>query len=273
MLFSRRSFFLAFLIAALWLASTTGLIAQSTNSLILRTSYTDVPVGFQVGFWGLSPDFPVASDDISTNRWDFGDGTVVSNATSVSHSWMTVGNYAVVFTAYSTNRAAWLTATQNVQVTPAAPVACSFSLAGSNQITFSWTGNAVLLEAASLECPAWFRVADAPGTFDMSTLDFIAGTSAGSRFFKLVSLPPADQLEAAFSNDLNACRVGESTKPCEHCVTAYLLSAPILYLDRIDVSELGEAGEASAIGTALGSCVSPQQQSILRSLQTRLFGP
>src|SRR5262249_5133550 len=160
-----------------------------------------------------------SDQDIATNRWDFGDGTVVSNTTTIAHGWVTAGNFAVVFTAYSTNRAAWLADTQNVQVTLAAPVALTISKASSNRVTFSWTGSAVLLEATSLECPAWIRVADAPGTFDISVLDNLPGFGPkGPRFFKLVSLPPADELEAAFTYNLEKCRAGEGVKPCEDCV-------------------------------------------------------
>ena len=38
---------------------------------------------------------------ISANRWDFGDGTIVSNRPFASHSWAAVGDYSVVFTAFN----------------------------------------------------------------------------------------------------------------------------------------------------------------------------
>jgi PKD repeat protein len=64
-------------------------------NLTIQATYTNVTVGFTV-------NFTAAIDGHATaNRWDFGDGTAVSNRPYASHSWSVAGDYSVVFRAYN----------------------------------------------------------------------------------------------------------------------------------------------------------------------------
>jgi hypothetical protein len=57
---------------------------------LVRATYTRVPAGFVVGFTGQFAGHPTVS------RWDFGDGTSISNQLpSVSHNWAEPGDYLV----------------------------------------------------------------------------------------------------------------------------------------------------------------------------------
>ncbi len=64
-------------------------------SVEMLASYTNVAVGFAVDFQA------VIGGRVSASRWDFGDGTVVSNRPYASHAWVVPGDYAVELRAYS----------------------------------------------------------------------------------------------------------------------------------------------------------------------------
>jgi hypothetical protein len=62
-------------------------------SVAVTTSYTGVGVGFSVDFQAL------ISGRASASRWEFGDGTVVSNRPCASHAWVAPGDYDVALVA------------------------------------------------------------------------------------------------------------------------------------------------------------------------------
>jgi PKD repeat protein len=85
--------------------SATGLM-----SVAFQTSYTNVPAGFVVSFVAQISGHATAS------RWEFGDGTVISNEPYCSHLWAMSGNYPVSLRAYNDDYPAGLTATTLVSV-------------------------------------------------------------------------------------------------------------------------------------------------------------
>ena len=79
-------------------------------SVSIQAAYTNVAVGFAV-------NFTAAIDGRATaNRWEFGDGTVVSNRPYASHSWAVAGDYLVVFQAYNDTNPGGISATVTVHV-------------------------------------------------------------------------------------------------------------------------------------------------------------
>jgi hypothetical protein len=86
-------------------ASATGNI-----SVALQAAYTNVATGFTVAFSGN------ISGNITDSRWEFGDGTIVSNRLYVSHAWGMAGSYPVILRAYNANNSAGAAATVLVQV-------------------------------------------------------------------------------------------------------------------------------------------------------------
>jgi len=64
-------------------------------TVAIVTSYTNVLPQFSVEFQGL------ISGRFGAWRWEFGDGTVVSNRFAVSHAWTALGDYPVVLRAYN----------------------------------------------------------------------------------------------------------------------------------------------------------------------------
>src|SRR4029453_19371401 len=79
-------------------------------SVSIRADYTNVTMGFTV-------NFTAAIEGRSTaNRWDFGDGTVVSNRQYVSHSWALAGDYSIVFQAHNDTNLGGISATVTVHV-------------------------------------------------------------------------------------------------------------------------------------------------------------
>jgi hypothetical protein len=61
--------------------------------VVITASYTNVMTNFMVNLTGL------IDGHASESRWDFGDGTIVSNQPLVLHSWQTAGTYTVTLTA------------------------------------------------------------------------------------------------------------------------------------------------------------------------------
>src|SRR5439155_8818864 len=79
-------------------------------SVSIQAAYTNVAVGFAVSFTAAIAGHATA------NRWEFGDGTVVSNRPYASHSWAVAGDYAVVFRAYNDTHPNGVSSTITVHV-------------------------------------------------------------------------------------------------------------------------------------------------------------
>lgn len=78
----------------------------------LQASWNNVVTGYVVAFTGQIGGRPTSS------RWEFGDGTIVSNQLpNISHTWALPGNYAVGLRAYNASYPDGLAATVTVQVT------------------------------------------------------------------------------------------------------------------------------------------------------------
>ncbi len=84
--------------------------ATGALSVTLAASYTNVAVGFSVNFHALISGRVIAS------RWEFGDGTVVSNRPFASHAWSVAGDFPVILRAYNESYPAGVTATVTVHV-------------------------------------------------------------------------------------------------------------------------------------------------------------
>src|SRR5438128_7555690 len=79
-------------------------------SVSIQAAYTNAIMGFTV-------NLTAAMDGRATaNRWEFGDGTVVSNRPYASHSWAVAGDYSVVFRAYNDTYPDGVSATVTVHV-------------------------------------------------------------------------------------------------------------------------------------------------------------
>jgi hypothetical protein len=73
-------------------------------TVVIESSYTNVVPGFVVDFRAQ------IEGRASASRWDFGDGTVVSNQPYTSHSWAAVGEYLVVLRAFNDSHPEGVTA-------------------------------------------------------------------------------------------------------------------------------------------------------------------
>src|SRR5438552_1308625 len=83
-------------------------------SVAIAADYTNVAPGFTVNLTAT------LLGRASANRWEFGDGTIVSNRpVSVSHSWIAAGDFTVVFRAYNDSNPAGVSVTATVQVVEA----------------------------------------------------------------------------------------------------------------------------------------------------------
>ena len=71
--------------------------ATGAMAVAISVSFTNVATGFTVDFTAQ------ISGHATANRWDFGDGTIVSNQLFISHSWAVAGNYPVTFTVFNTD--------------------------------------------------------------------------------------------------------------------------------------------------------------------------
>ena len=85
--------------------SITGLL-----SVVIQADYTNVATVFEVNFMAE------ITGHASANRWEFGDGTVVSNRLGVSHSWTASGDYPVILRAYNESYPDGVSATATVHV-------------------------------------------------------------------------------------------------------------------------------------------------------------
>jgi hypothetical protein len=84
---------------------------QTANPLTVSVtaSLTNVPVAYPVTLTGI---FSKGQSD----SWNFGDGAVVSNAFTVSHTWATAGDYTVVLTIFDTSNPAGTSASVTIHV-------------------------------------------------------------------------------------------------------------------------------------------------------------
>src|SRR5207249_1561825 len=76
----------------------------------IAAAYTNVSVGFAVDFAAL------IDGRTSASRWEFGDGTEVSNRPYASHAWTVAGDYLVVLRAYNEDQPAGVSASVTVRV-------------------------------------------------------------------------------------------------------------------------------------------------------------
>ncbi len=79
-------------------------------SVAIVLPWTNVAAGFDLNFGGL------ISGRANASRWDFGDGTVVSNQLRTSHSWIAAGDYQVVLRAYNEDYPAGVAASLTIRV-------------------------------------------------------------------------------------------------------------------------------------------------------------
>lgn len=139
--------------------------ATGPLTVAVEAAFTNIAVGFGDGFNGQ------ISGHASANRWDFGDGTVVSNQLSATHGWALPGDYSVILTAYNDDNPGGVSATAMVQVVegiyyvaqgnldPVAPYA-------------SWDSAATNIQDAA-------EIAVAGGTIFVSNGVYQAGTGVG----------------------------------------------------------------------------------------------
>jgi PKD repeat protein len=85
--------------------SITGVV-----TVAILASFTNAATGFRVPFEER------ISGRVSATRWDFGDGSVVTNQVSVSHAWTAAGDYAVTLTAFNQSHPDGVSAAVTVHV-------------------------------------------------------------------------------------------------------------------------------------------------------------
>jgi PKD repeat protein len=81
----------------------------------IQLDFAHVTPGFAANFQGTI--YGQVYGPATSNVWDFGDGTIVSDVLSVSHQWTVPGNYLVTFTAFNTNNPGGIQTTIDVTVT------------------------------------------------------------------------------------------------------------------------------------------------------------
>lgn len=85
------------------------------------TAIGELNVNIQMDYTNLSPNFGANLTALidgwaTASRWDFGDGTVISNRPYASHAWAATGDYSVVLTAYNDSYPNGITTTTVVHV-------------------------------------------------------------------------------------------------------------------------------------------------------------
>jgi PKD repeat protein len=79
-------------------------------TVAVQANFTNVATGFEVGFSTQITGYA------SANRWDFGDGTVLSNRLAATHAWTAPGDYPVVVSAFNQTYPSGVSATVTVHV-------------------------------------------------------------------------------------------------------------------------------------------------------------
>jgi len=82
----------------------------SPLAVTIQSTHTNAAAGFTLNFTGL------VSGHASSNRWDFGDGTVISNQLFTTHRWAGAGDFPVVFTAFNDTFPGGVSATVTVHI-------------------------------------------------------------------------------------------------------------------------------------------------------------
>jgi hypothetical protein len=85
-------------------------LVSGALSVSIESEYTNAAVGFAVNLTASIDGRATAS------RWEFGDGTVVSNQPYASHSWAVAGDFSVVLQAYNDTNPGGISATAPVHV-------------------------------------------------------------------------------------------------------------------------------------------------------------
>ncbi len=76
---------------------------------------------------------------VSSLEWNFGDGTIITNADdSGYHQWTAPGRYTVTFTAYNIDNPNGVSASLDIQVLPLAPVEITNPTVSSNMVQFEF---------------------------------------------------------------------------------------------------------------------------------------
>jgi hypothetical protein len=112
-------------------------------SVSIQAAYTNVAVGFAVDFTA------VIEGHATANRWDFDDGTIVSNRPYASHSWTAAGDYRVIFQVYNDTQPGGINATVTVHVV--APPVHYVALGSTNPVApyTSWATAANSIQDAA----------------------------------------------------------------------------------------------------------------------------
>lgn len=84
--------------------------ATGPLTVAFTTDFTNASAGYTVRLTG---DIEGLAD---ASRWEFGDGTILSNRPYATHAWSSAGDYAVVLRAYNASFPAGVTATQIVHI-------------------------------------------------------------------------------------------------------------------------------------------------------------
>jgi hypothetical protein len=88
-----------------WTGSATGAV-----SVAIEIAFTDFAVGSAMALDGN------IEGRVTASRWDFGDGTSLSNQPYASHAWLAPGDYAVVLSAYNDTYPGGISSTAVVHV-------------------------------------------------------------------------------------------------------------------------------------------------------------
>jgi hypothetical protein len=137
-------------------ADRTGPLTLSFQAFDTNVLVSSSAVQHYDSFFGIVTGLP------SYLSWDFGDGSVNTNASdSVLHNWTNTGDYTVVFTAYNVDNPAGVSASQVIHVLPINPPQFQSLSIVSNMIEFQFSmqvgGNYYVQYATNLAPPVTWR--------------------------------------------------------------------------------------------------------------------
>src|ERR1043166_3454630 len=87
-----------------------GGVVTGSLAVAISAPFTNVTAGLPLSFQAQISGHALAS------RWEFGDGTIISNRTFISHSWLALGDYPVGLRAYNDSNPGGISATVTVHV-------------------------------------------------------------------------------------------------------------------------------------------------------------